>query len=85
MEQQNGGVSQYFLNRPVSQWNSLFTLSRSVLPSFSAFAIEIESIVNGVSDAHEAFHHVVVDVDRVYSAIRVPVLQELQAFIQNYS
>jgi hypothetical protein len=84
MEQQNGGVSQYFLNLPVSHWNSLFALSRSTLPSFSAFAMKIESIVSGVPDAHEAFHHIDVDVDGLYSAIRVPVLQELQAFMQNH-
>ena len=45
----------------------------------------IESIVSGVPDAHEAFHHIDVDVDGLYSAIRVPVLQELQAFIQNHA
>lgn len=83
MEQQNGGVSQYFLNRPVSQWNSLHILARSALPSFSAFAMKIESIVSGAPDAHRAFHHIDVDVDGLYSSIRVPVLQELQAFIHN--
>jgi hypothetical protein len=83
IEQQNGGVSQYFLNRPVWHWNSLFTLSRSALPSFSALAVKIESIVNDAPDAHEAFHDIVVDVDGLYSEVRVPVLQELQTFVQN--
>ena len=83
MEQQNGGVSQYFLNRPVSHWNSLFALSRSALPSFSAFAVKIESIVNGTPGTHEAFHDISVDVDGIYSKMRVTVLRELQTFIQN--
>ena len=85
MEQQNGGVSQYFLNWPVSHWNSHYTLEQSGLPSFNAFAMKIESIVSGVPDAHEAFQHIDVDVDGLYGSIRVPVLQELQAFIQNHS
>jgi hypothetical protein len=85
MEQQNGGVSQYFLNRPVSHWNSLFTLSLSSLPSFGPFAVKIESIVGGAPDAHEAFHHINVDVDGLYDEVRVPVLKELQTYIQNRS
>jgi len=84
MEQQNGGVGQYFLNRPVLHWNSLFALSRSALPSFSAFSEKIESNVSGAPDPHAAFHQIEVDVDGLYSEIRVPVLRELQTFIQNH-
>lgn len=85
MEQQNGGLSQYFFNRPISHWVSLSILGRSSLPSFNPFAMKIDSIVSGAPDAHEAFHNTDVDVDGLYDAIRVRVLQELQTFMQNHS
>ena len=82
MEQQNGGVSQYFLNRPISHWDSLSVLGRSFVPTFIPFAARIDSIVIGVPDAHEAFHDI--DVDHLYQVIRVRVLQELKAFVQDH-
>jgi hypothetical protein len=79
VEQQNGGVAQYFLNRPVSHWNRLYALAQTFLPSFTAFGAKVESLVGQAVDPHEAFYKSSIDFDGLYSNIRISLLQELQS------
>lgn len=82
MERQNGGVSQYFCNHPILEWNTLFGLTQELLPTFRAFGLTVESIVTGSADPYESVISSKIDLDHRYSEIRLPLLLELQALVQ---
>jgi Domain of unknown function (DUF4375) len=82
MEQQNGGVSQYFCNRSMQQWNTASRLARPLLSSFNAFALTVESVVGESADPYESVIDSEVNLDDRYDAIRVPLLLELQSLVQ---
>jgi len=88
MEQQNGGVSQYFFNRSIQQWSILANLAREVLPSFDAFAILTVQRVAAESpesnlpaiDSQDNLDDLD-DLDDLYGAIRIPLLLELRSLV----
>jgi hypothetical protein len=82
MEQQNGGVSQYFCNRPIQRWNTASRLARPLLSSFNVFALTLESVVGESADPYESVIGSDVNLDDQYGAIRVPLLLELQSLVQ---
>src|SRR5207248_8807692 len=45
-----GGVSHYFCNQPIQQWNTVSSLARSALSSFNAFVFTVESVVGQLVD-----------------------------------
>jgi hypothetical protein len=82
MEQQNGGVSQYFCNQPIQEWNRVSSLARPALPSFNVFASTVESVVGQSVDPYESVVDSSVNLDDLYEDIRVPLLLELQSLVQ---
>jgi hypothetical protein len=82
MEQQNGGVSQYFCNHPIQQWDTASGLTRPALPSFNAFASTVDSVVGQSVDPYGSVIDSSVNLDDLYYEIRVQLLLELQSLIQ---
>jgi hypothetical protein len=85
IEQQNGGVSQYFCNRSIQQWNTISTLGRPFLPSFNAFALTVESVIGESPAPYQSVIDSGINLDEQYEAIRVPSLSELQSLVQSQS
>jgi hypothetical protein len=81
-EQQNGGVSQYFCNHPIQQWNTLCRLAHPALPTFNAFTLTVESVIEKSPDPYESVIDSGLNLDDQYDAIRVPLLLELQSLVQ---
>jgi hypothetical protein len=81
LEQHNGGVSQYFCNHPIQQWNTVSRLAQSFLSSFNAFALTVESVVGESADPYESVIDSDVNLDDRYEAIRIPLLLELQSLV----
>src|SRR5579862_5699645 len=65
-EQRNGGVSQYFCNRSINQWDSLCELARFLLPSFAPFAAEVNQIVARSADPYQAIISSAINLDAHY-------------------
>ena len=51
-EQRNGGVSQYFGNRGLEQWDMLTRLAMPTLLSFSSFAARVNEVVGRSHDPY---------------------------------
>jgi hypothetical protein len=56
-EVRNGGLSQYFCNHGVAQWQQCVKLaSLGHTPSFALFAEEVNAMIAGASDPYEAIN-----------------------------
>ena len=53
-EQRNGGVSQYFCNHGMDQWDRLSRLATPTLPSFASFAARVNEVIDGRADPYRA-------------------------------
>jgi hypothetical protein len=53
-EQRNGGVSQYFCNHGLAQWETLCRLAWPLIADFAVFAQAVNSVVAGSTDPYEA-------------------------------
>src|SRR6185436_4212959 len=53
-EQRNGGISQYFGNRGLEQWDALSRLAAPALPSFARFAAKVNAVVGRSEDPYRA-------------------------------
>lgn len=49
-EQRNGGISQYFCNHGLAQWDTLSQLAIPTLASFASFAEKINAVVGRSTD-----------------------------------
>lgn len=65
-EQRNGGVSQYFCNRGLKQWDALSRLAAPALPSFRAFAAIVDGVVGRSPDPYAAVVASPTDLDALY-------------------
>ena len=78
-EQRNGGVSQYFCNRGMAQWDRLSRLAAPTLPSFAPFAEKVNEVVDGSLDPYQAVIESDVDLDGWYDEHQARLVTELKA------
>jgi hypothetical protein len=77
-EQRNGGVSQYFCNRGLEQWQSLCELTKLSLPTFAPFAAAVNQIVAGSGDPYREVVRLGIDLDARYEEIQAELISELR-------
>jgi hypothetical protein len=76
-EQRNGGISQYFCNRGLDQWDTLSRFAVPTLPTFPAFAAVVNGVVGRSSDPYEAVIDSSVDLDAEYERWHDQLVTEL--------
>jgi len=77
-EQRNGGVSQYFCNRGLKQWNTLSIIASPALPSFVSFATLVNQVVGRSTDPYHTIINSDANLDAHYDKHRVRLLTELK-------
>jgi len=77
-EQRNGGVSQYFCNYGLAQWNALSQLALPVLDSFAIFADAVNKVVGRSSDPYKTIIGSDTDLNVRYEACRIQLLEDLR-------
>ena len=82
-EQRNGGVSQYFCNWGLGQWETLSRLEAAALPSFARFAAQVNEVVGGSEDPYRAVIESGMDLDAWYAQHQVELVTELRAAVGN--
>ena len=80
-EQRNGGVSQYFCNRGLEQWDTLSRLAAPAIPSFQRFASKVNEVVGRSGDPYWAIIQSDVDLDAWYARNQVELVTELRAAV----
>jgi hypothetical protein len=81
-EARNGGLSQYFCNWGVEQWNECGTLASSgALPSFAAFADRVTALLPRDTDPYLAVLNA--DGDDLWYDYQEAVVSELRSFAGN--
>ena len=79
-ESRNGGLSQYFANRGIDQWNSCVAAASSgATPSFLPFAAEVTALIDGQPDPYLALVERGDDAEQVWDKYKVAVVRELKA------
>jgi hypothetical protein len=81
-EQRNGGVSQYFCNHGLGQWDTLSGLAAPALPSFPRFASKVNEVVGRSEDPYQAVIDAGVDLDGWYDENQARLVTELQAAVR---
>src|SRR5262245_28596001 len=81
-EQRNGGVSQYFLNRGLKQWDALCAAALPVLSSFAPFATAVSQAVGRSEDPCQAVMNSSVDLDAHYYQYQIRLATELKAQVE---
>lgn len=81
-EQQNGGVSQYFCNNGLPQWEVLSRLASAALASFPSFAAKVNEVVGHSDDPYQAVINSGVDLDAWYCEHQVRLVTELRAAVR---
>jgi len=81
-ERRNGGVSQYFCNRGLKQWDALSKVALPCLPSFALFANTVNSVIGRSSDPYKAVIDSGVDLDTHYDENAVGLITELQEAVR---
>jgi len=78
-ETRNGGLSQYFANRGLAQWNRCEAACAGKLPSFMAFAKRVEAIISGKTDPYQALIECGTEADDLYYEYQTQIVRELQS------
>ena len=79
-ESRNGGLSQYFLNRGATQWESCRRCALAGLtPSFASFAAEVDGMIRGAADPYEAINSLGRPAEDTWEKYDVAVVSELKA------
>ena len=78
-EQRNGGVSQYFCNRGLDQWDALSDIASPVLASFAPFAAVVNRIVGRSAEPYKVVIESRIDLDAHYNEYQSQLLAELKA------
>jgi hypothetical protein len=81
-ERRNGGVSQYFCNRGLKQWDALSEAASARLPSFKTFAIAVNNVVGRSTNPYKAVIESNVDLDRHYDEYAIQLLTELKRAVE---
>jgi hypothetical protein len=76
-EQRNGGVSQYFGNHGLEQWDMLARVAAPLLQSFPAFASKVNEVVGRSHDPYQAIIDSEVDLDGWYNHHQLRLVTEL--------
>lgn len=77
-EQRNGGVSQYFGNRGLKQWDELTRCATPRLPSFPEFAAIVNEAVGRARDPYQAILNSTIDLDASYGQHQLLLVRELR-------
>ncbi len=78
-ETRNGGVSQYFANRGLAQWQSLAQIAVThELPSLREFMAAANAIIIGADDPFDAILDAATDLDDVYDQLQTAIISELR-------
>lgn len=84
IETQNGGVSQYFCNRELDQWQRLRSAwLPDFVPSLGSILTEVDRVITGAIDSYSATLDASPDIEDFYEAHRLDVLSELRRFADN--
>src|SRR5262245_90775 len=75
-EARNGGLSQYFCNGGIEQWNSCVALASTSLPSFPAFAERVATLLKQAPDPYLAILNT--DSDDLWYEYQEAVVSELR-------
>ena len=79
-EVRNGGVSQYFGNWGMDQWETCIAVtSRGAVPSFASFARQISRMIACADDPYEALIELGSAPDDAWDGAKVAVVSELRA------
>jgi hypothetical protein len=81
-EQRNGGISQYFCNHGLAQWDKLSQFAAPALPSFAPFAAKVNEVVGQSEDPYQAIVDSRVDLDAWYDEHQVHLVTECQAAVR---
>jgi hypothetical protein len=81
-EQQNGGVSQYFCNHGLAQWDKLCAVAINGLPSFARFANAVSDVVGRSSDPYLSVIEATTNLDDVYDRSKTAMIEQLMAVCQ---
>jgi len=76
-EARNGGLSQYFLNHGLAQWQACKEASKS-LTSFQPFVETVDRILGNASDPFEAIRSRGTDAEDLWYKYQSPVVIELR-------
>jgi len=79
-EARNGGVSQYFGNWGMDQWEICTAVtSRGAVPSFASFARQITHMIAGADDPYDVLIELGSAPDDAWDKVKVAVVSELRA------
>lgn len=80
-ETRNGGVSQYFDNRGLSQWQSLAQAAAALhLPSLREFISAANIVIEGTADPYDAVLCSDPDLEDIYKRLQTAIVTELRQF-----
>ena len=78
-EARNGGLSQYFANRGVEQWEKCVALASSdVIPSFTPFAEAVTAMLSGNPDPYLALIARDAEANHLYHSYQPSIVSELR-------
>lgn len=82
-EVRNGGISQYFANRGMKQWEQCTALANAwPLSSFSPFARRVSDLLTGNADPYLALMARDAEATEVYYAYQIPIVTELREAVE---
>jgi Domain of unknown function (DUF4375) len=85
-EVRNGGISQYFANRGMKQWEQCTALATAwPLPSFSPFARRVSDMLIGNADPYLALIAREAEANELYYAYQIPIVTELRDAVEKRS
>lgn len=83
-EARNGGLSQYFANHDLQQWQSCIAVCAGAsLQSFVPFAEAVSDIIAGAADSYDAINASERAGDDLWYAHKAQVVGELHAICKN--
>ena len=85
-EARNGGLSQYFANHGLEQWEKCVALaSADVIPSFPAFAKAVTVLLKRDPDPYEALIACEAEANDLYRTYQLLIVSELQSTVVSRS
>jgi len=83
-ETRNGGLSQYFANWGLQQWERCRAVATTwPLPSFLAFAKGVSDLLTGNADPYLALIARHVEADKLYYAYQTSIIKELRESVES--
>lgn len=83
-EARNGGLSQYFCNHGLPQWNSCLAITESTcLKSFAPFAAAVNALIAGTEDPYLAINARGDEAENLWYPYQTSVVEELRSLCKN--